>query len=165
MFHSNKEISIKVDKQQVLRRLKIMTEKSNPTLNLGISVGTDRKRFSGYVKEDSFEIFRILGYRNSFNPLITGKIIEEDNEKTLTLDFTLKPIDKGFLITFGIIISIIFLVSSISIIKFSLITIKSVFIILCFPIGYILFLGIGLLIFNSIIKDNLKLLKSICYKR
>ena len=45
----------------------------------------DRLQFRGKVKDDHFEIVRIISYRNSFIPLVVGHLSEDSNGTTVEI--------------------------------------------------------------------------------
>jgi hypothetical protein len=58
------------------------------------------KKFEGKVLENSFNIQRIIYYRNSFLPVISGKVEEEPSGSIIRLEMQLNTFVKVFLIFF-----------------------------------------------------------------
>ena len=75
-----------------IQKLQIKSDYSAKIVAEKLSLETDQrmffrknnsnKKFEGKVHNTSFNINRILNYRNSFYPIISGKIISEENSKT-----------------------------------------------------------------------------------
>jgi hypothetical protein len=52
----------------------------------------NEKRFQGEVGADSFEISRIIGYRNSFLPQVSGKIHGAGSRSTVNVTMQIHPL-------------------------------------------------------------------------
>ncbi|MFI0426634.1 MAG: hypothetical protein ACH34V_06730 [Flavobacterium sp.] len=68
----------------------IIEKLSNETENrIYFRTKTTDKKLEGIVKYDSFEINRILNYRNSFYPIVLGQI-EQGDKNTIVIKLTLR---------------------------------------------------------------------------
>src|SRR5574343_1265364 len=68
----------------------IIEKLSNETENrIYFRTKTTDKKLEGIVKYDSFEINRILNYRNSLYPIVLGQI-EQDDKNTIVIKLTLR---------------------------------------------------------------------------
>ncbi len=71
-----------LSKDEIINRLKNETEAKQWIRTGGVFTDEKYKTFEGIVNEDSFQICRIIRYRNSFLPQIEGEI-EQEKENTL----------------------------------------------------------------------------------
>src|SRR5574343_5957 len=71
-------------KETIIEKLSNETEK-----RIYFRTKTTDKKFEGIVKYDSFEINRILNYRNSFYPIVLGQI-EQGDKNTIVIKLTLR---------------------------------------------------------------------------
>jgi len=55
------------------------------------------KIFEGIIEKDGFKISRTINYRNSFLPLIQGKIVEKSTHSDINVQMTLQPFVKVFI--------------------------------------------------------------------
>lgn len=71
------------------------------------------KKFEGIVFENNFKITRIINYKNSFLPEITGTIIEKSNGSEIEVELKVTSLVKVFMIlwfggvSFGFIVTLI----------------------------------------------------------
>lgn len=73
--------------------------------------------YEGEIGEHSFEIIRIINYRNSFLPVIKGRIIPEGLGSQIDIELSLHPVVLVFmLIWLGMVgqIGILFLIATIA---------------------------------------------------
>ncbi len=69
------QIQINLSKQQIFRKLESVVEK--PTWRILLwPFGKDHKIFAGKAYDSKFKMWRIIHYRNSFLPVICGRIDE-----------------------------------------------------------------------------------------
>jgi hypothetical protein len=52
----------------------------------------NERRFQGDVGADSFEISRIIGYRNSFLPLVSGRLHGAGSRSTISVEMKIHPL-------------------------------------------------------------------------
>ncbi|MGC4006343.1 MAG: hypothetical protein QM811_25770 [Pirellulales bacterium] len=69
------------------------------------------KPFQGYVEPDEFAFSRVIEYRNSFLPRITGRIVARANGTTLDVRVAMHPFVTVFLIVWLSGVTIAFLVT------------------------------------------------------
>ena len=67
---------------------------------------SDKKKFAGEIGEDSFRISRIIIGRNSFLPVIKGKVEKTDDGSKTMLEMDLSKITAGFMAIVFLIILI-----------------------------------------------------------
>ena len=77
----------------------ILDNNIQPKVKFDFSFSNKHKVFEGFLKQDSFEIQRIIRGRNSFIPQIKGKIKSNNNGSTLMVDLKMNQ----FVIVFVII--------------------------------------------------------------
>jgi hypothetical protein len=81
--------------QQIQERLSTYVE---PRLEGFIDWKKKReKQYEGIVDRDTFEITRIINYRNSFLPLISGKVKTTESQTVILVTMTLHSFVKIFL--------------------------------------------------------------------
>jgi hypothetical protein len=65
------------------------------------------KKFEGFLAEDGFEITKLINYKNSFNPVIRGRVESSGDVTRLTVKLRLPVVVLGFMIVwFGGLASI-----------------------------------------------------------
>ena len=72
--HENLTYKTHLSKKEIIRRLRYETEPKQ-LIRIGSIFGR-HKEYEGTINENSFEISRIISYRNSFLPRIKGEIEE-----------------------------------------------------------------------------------------
>ncbi len=61
------------------------------------------KLYEGKISGQTFEVSRIINYRNSFLPVITGNITQENNSTLIKVNMKLHKFVSAFLLIWGII--------------------------------------------------------------
>lgn len=56
-----------------------------------------RQPFRGYVRDDTFSIYRIIGYRNSFRPRVSGRIVPGPSGTSIECTMTMEPFIQVFM--------------------------------------------------------------------
>jgi hypothetical protein len=67
----------KLDTEEILNKINEIIEPKKTFRMTGIFGSSDHKPYEGNINENSFDITRIIGYRNSFLPRIKGNIIKD----------------------------------------------------------------------------------------
>lgn len=70
-----------LDQLEVLELLKKNIDQDNNTFQIGFGISSP-KRFIGKIKNNSFKANRVLNYRNSFSPIVFGKIYRKNRNST-----------------------------------------------------------------------------------
>jgi len=85
LFPSDRfQIQTSSDKEQIFKKLESVVEK--PTWRILLwPFGKDLKTFAGKVYDPKFKIWRIIRYRNSFLPIVCGRIDESVIQITMRL--------------------------------------------------------------------------------
>jgi hypothetical protein len=80
--------------------IEILNLSIRPKQNFGFGNGKieEGKKFEGNIFRDSFNISRIINYRNSFLPEISGKINEKINGTEIEIELKQASFVKGFMI-------------------------------------------------------------------
>ncbi|ESU20962.1 hypothetical protein FCR2A7T_07340 [Flavobacterium cauense R2A-7] len=78
-----------LSKSEVLEELSSNTRPTQ-SLSFGSPKVENAKLFHGTIYEDSFNIKRVIDYRNSFLPEVNGKVIEKTNGTEIEIE--LKPV-------------------------------------------------------------------------
>ncbi len=104
------KIETKFDPEEVIKRIdnniepkQYFRSKSWSWINLGIE---SIKEFEGKAKDNRFRINRIINYRNSFQPIITGTISKDKNLTEINIEMQLNDFIMIFmslwLLVFGL---------------------------------------------------------------
>ena len=101
MFIS-KKISLITDRpqQEVVSELKKLIDNGKHLRITGRELDDESKKFKGTLGTGTFNIQRIIHYKNAFLPHIKGKISNQKNPKLtlIKLEYSLSPFTKVFLI-------------------------------------------------------------------
>jgi hypothetical protein len=92
----------KLDSEEILKRMGNMIEPKKDFRISGIFGNSNHKPYEGSINGNSFNITRIIGYRNSFLPKIKGTIEKDFNETKVNVKMRLHPFVIAFMfIWFG----------------------------------------------------------------
>lgn len=95
----------KLSGEEVIRRISDNTAK-NQNFTFSFFGSKPAKYFEGQINEQAFKIKRIINYRNSFLPVISGKINGEPDITTIKVKMRLHALVIGFMcIWFGGVIA------------------------------------------------------------
>ena len=154
LFQSVKyRLETNIDESEVLILLEKNIDQKNNTIQIGFG-SYNTQRFIGKIKGNTFRARLINNYRNSFSPVVLGKIKSNKNRTThicltLRIHFGIKVF---FLFWLSIFLSVTLLLSLSELISGNLFSITYLF--LLFPIS-------AFLIFNYLFKKEVKLSKEI----
>ena len=88
-----------LSQEEVTKRLRRITESTKPfTLNIFKAFNSSGAEYLGQVSERSFKISRVISYRNSFLPVIEGKVSTYLHKTEIEISMTLNLFVKVFLI-------------------------------------------------------------------
>jgi len=82
---------------EIMHRLQLQTEPLQ-LIRINLFTKPSGKKFEGKVMKNSFKIQRIINYRNSFLPIINGKVESDILGSTINLVMQLNMFVKVFLI-------------------------------------------------------------------
>lgn len=86
-----------LDSEEILKRLHEITEPRKTFRMKGIFGSEDHKPYEGSISGNSFDLTRIIGYRNSFLPVITGTVEDDPSGTRIYVKMRLHPIVMAFL--------------------------------------------------------------------
>lgn len=106
---SNNIIKTRKSKNEVLEIIRAKTDNRKIetmfSLESGLQTQSTDKYFYGKVEGDSFELCRIIKHRNSFCPILFGKVEENGNETSININTRLDKNVKIFVtIWFAIVV-------------------------------------------------------------
>ena len=107
---SNNIIKTRKSKNEVLEIIRANTDNRKIetvfSLESGLQTQSTDKYFYGKVEGDSFELCRIIKYRNSFCPILFGKVEENGNETSININTRLDKNVKIFVTIWFVIVVI-----------------------------------------------------------
>lgn len=98
--HHRFEIQSKLSQTAAIEALKAHVE-ARRLFRIGLPSSANDKRFQGEVGLDSFSITRVIGYRNSFLPTVTGKVQAVGSRLVISVDMQLHVIALVLMIIIG----------------------------------------------------------------
>lgn len=93
--------------EEVLTRIKEVIEPKKTFRMTGIFASKDHKPYEGSIKGQTFDIRRIIGYRNSFIPIIQGIVAQDRQGTKITVKMQLHKLVFGFIVVWLIMVSTI----------------------------------------------------------
>lgn len=81
----------KLDTKEVINRINKIIEPQKTFRMTGVFGSSDHKPYEGSITGNSFNMNRIIGYRNSFLPRITGYIKKDFGKTEINVKMTLPP--------------------------------------------------------------------------
>ena len=84
--HTTFEIKTELSKEEVLQRISSVLSGKSFFVNY---FKRDGKIFKGTVEKDSFQISRIITHQNSWNPIISGEVIENSRGSIVKVEMNL----------------------------------------------------------------------------
>lgn len=92
----------RLDSEEILKRLTDITEPKRPLKKSVFFGSSNHKAYEGSIDVESFNIIRIIGYRNSFLPRIKGNIEKGYSGTKINVKMKLSPFVIAFMfIWFG----------------------------------------------------------------
>lgn len=88
----------KLDSEEILSRINEIIEPKKTLRMTGIFGSSDHKPYEGSINGSSFNINRIIGYRNSFLPRIKGNIEKDFGKTKVNVKMRLHPFVLVFMI-------------------------------------------------------------------
>ncbi len=82
--------------EEINKRLENCVEEKKKSF-FSLSNRNSLKPYEGYIKNNSFVITRIINYRNSFLPIISGEIINSNGYTTVNINMSLPKFIKFFI--------------------------------------------------------------------
>jgi hypothetical protein len=89
--HHRFEIQSPLSTSAAIEALKAHVEPRR-MFRVGLPSSANDKRFQGDVGADSFNITRVIGYRNSFLPTVNGKIRDAGSRSTIDVEMQLHAV-------------------------------------------------------------------------
>lgn len=98
--HHRFEIQSPLSPSAAIEALKAHVE-ARRLFRVGFPSSANDKRFQGDVGTDSFSIARVIGYRNSFLPTVTGKVQGAGSRSLISVEMQLHAIALVLMIVIG----------------------------------------------------------------
>jgi hypothetical protein len=87
----------KLDSEEIIKRINDSIEAKKTFRILGIFGNSNHKPYEGNINGNSFNISRIIGYRNSFLPRIKGEIEKGYGSTSINVKMKLHPFVLAFM--------------------------------------------------------------------